>query len=62
MSEDTHNHGADTKFLFGFFLGGILGAIIIFLVGTKEGKKTTKILEKILYLKQMQLKELYYYF
>src|SRR5471030_1325085 len=44
MSEDHHN--PDVKFLLGFFLGGIIGAIVIFLIGTKEGKKTTKILEE----------------
>lgn len=38
--------GTDMKFLIGFFLGGIIGAITIFLIGTKEGKKTTKILEQ----------------
>jgi len=44
MSEE--HHGPDAKFLLGFFLGGIIGAIVIFLIGTKEGKKTTKILEE----------------
>jgi gas vesicle protein len=43
MSE---HKGPDVKFLIGFFLGGIIGAITIFLIGTKEGKKTTKILEQ----------------
>jgi gas vesicle protein len=38
--------GPDVKFLIGFFLGGIIGAITIFLIGTKEGKKTTRVLEK----------------
>lgn len=46
MTENHHDRGPDVKFLLGFFLGGILGAIIIFLIGTKEGKKTTKILEQ----------------
>jgi gas vesicle protein len=46
MNNASQEHGPDAKFLLGFFFGGILGAIIIFLVGTKEGKKTTKILEK----------------
>jgi gas vesicle protein len=35
----------DNKFWFGFFLGGILGAIVLFFVGTKEGKKTGKVLQ-----------------
>jgi len=46
MSEEHRQHGPDARFLLGFFLGGILGAIVIFLVGTKEGKKTTKLLEQ----------------
>lgn len=29
----------DNKFMFGFFLGGIIGALIIFFLGTKDGKK-----------------------
>jgi len=32
------------NFWLGFFLGGLLGAFVIYLLGTKEGKKT---LEKI---------------
>ncbi len=43
MSED---HGGDAKFMFGFFLGGILGALVIFFLGTKEGKKAGKVLEE----------------
>jgi gas vesicle protein len=44
MSED---HGrADAKFLFGLFLGGIIGALIIFFLGTKEGKKAGKLIEE----------------
>lgn len=42
MSEN-NNH--DGKFLFGFFIGGLIGALIIFFLGTKEGKKTGRILE-----------------
>lgn len=41
MSDNNHNG----KFLFGFFLGGIIGALIIFFLGTKEGKKLEKVLE-----------------
>lgn len=41
---DQHNH--DGKFMMGFFLGGILGALIIFFMGTKEGKKAGKLLER----------------
>lgn len=40
------NHHPDGRFLLGFFLGGILGALTIFFLGTKEGKKTGKILEE----------------
>lgn len=39
-----HNH--DGKFMFGFFLGGLIGALIIFFLGTKEGKKAEKLLER----------------
>lgn len=35
----------DGKFLLGFFVGGLLGALIIFFLGTKEGKKAGKLLE-----------------
>lgn len=41
MSDNQHNG----KFLFGFFLGGLIGALIIFFLGTKEGKKIEKLLE-----------------
>jgi gas vesicle protein len=43
MSDD-HSH--DGKFLFGFFIGGLIGALIIFFLGTKEGKKTGRMLER----------------
>jgi len=43
MSDE--HHGTDIKFLAGFFIGGLLGAATIFLLGTKEGKKYKKILE-----------------
>lgn len=42
MSEERNNN---TKFIIGVVLGGIIGAIILFLMGTKEGKKTRKELE-----------------
>lgn len=41
MSEHDHNG----KFIFGFFLGGLIGALVIFFLGTKEGKKLEKKLE-----------------
>jgi gas vesicle protein len=41
MSETKNNEG---KFLLGFFIGGLIGAIIIVFLGTKEGKKAGKIL------------------
>lgn len=41
MSDDQR---ADGKFLFGFFVGGLIGALTIFFLGTKEGKKTGKLL------------------
>jgi len=44
MSDE--HHGTDIKFLAGFFIGGLLGAATIFLLGTKEGKKAKDILQK----------------
>ena len=41
MSEE-HRDG---KFWFGFFMGGLIGAIVLFFLGTKEGKRTGKLLE-----------------
>lgn len=38
------NEEKQGNFLAGFFLGGILGAILLFLWGTKEGKNITKLL------------------
>jgi gas vesicle protein len=36
----------DGRFLLGFFIGGLIGAVIIFLLGTKEGKKAGKLIER----------------
>jgi gas vesicle protein len=44
MSDD-NAHG-DLKFMLGLFIGGIIGAVVIFFLGTKEGKKTSKLLEE----------------
>ncbi|MBI3385584.1 YtxH domain-containing protein [Candidatus Gottesmanbacteria bacterium] len=43
MSDENHK---DIKFWVGFFVGGLLGAIILFFLGTKEGKKTGRQLEE----------------
>ncbi len=43
MSEEHHANG---KFMAGFFLGGLIGAILLFFMGTKEGKKAGKVLER----------------
>ncbi|MCL4360662.1 YtxH domain-containing protein [Patescibacteria group bacterium] len=43
MSEESRHDG---RFWVGFFIGGLLGAITLFFLGTKEGKKTGKLLEK----------------
>lgn len=43
---DEHHHGSDIKFLAGFFIGGLIGAATIFLLGTKEGKKAGKFLKQ----------------
>ncbi len=42
MSEENRK---DVKFWIGFFIGGFIGAIVLFFLGTKEGKKTGKALE-----------------
>lgn len=44
MNDQGHAH-RDGKFWVGFFIGGLLGAILLFFLGTKEGKKTGKLLE-----------------
>jgi gas vesicle protein len=44
MSND--RGGGEMKFLVGLFLGGIIGALIIFFLGTKEGKKASKAIEE----------------
>ena len=44
MSDE--HHGTDVKFLSGFFIGGLIGALTIFFLGTKEGKKAKVLLEK----------------
>jgi len=36
----------DSKFWIGFFIGGLLGAITLFFLGTREGKKAGKALEE----------------
>jgi len=41
-----NNERHDNRFWFGFFIGGLLGAILLFFMGTKEGKKTGKVLEE----------------
>lgn len=42
MSENRSPGGG---FWIGFFIGGLLGAVTLFFLGTKEGKKTGKLLE-----------------
>ncbi|OGG11663.1 hypothetical protein A2Z00_01635 [Candidatus Gottesmanbacteria bacterium RBG_13_45_10] len=42
---DEGNHG-DLRFLMGLFLGGLIGALVIFFLGTKEGRKAGKLLEE----------------
>ena len=43
MTSDNHH---DNRFWLGFFIGGLLGAVLLFFMGTKEGKKTGKALEE----------------
>ncbi len=40
------HHGTDLKFIAGFFIGGLVGALTIFFLGTKEGKKAGKLLRQ----------------
>jgi len=40
------NNDRDNKFMIGFFIGGLIGAGLMFLMGTKEGKKVEKMIEK----------------
>ncbi len=40
------NENRDNKFMIGFFIGGLIGAGLMFLMGTKEGKKVEKMIEK----------------
>src|SRR5438132_1546504 len=42
---DEHHHDKDIRFLVGVFVGGLIGAIVIFFLGTKEGRKMGKLLE-----------------
>ncbi|OGG21140.1 hypothetical protein A3D03_05835 [Candidatus Gottesmanbacteria bacterium RIFCSPHIGHO2_02_FULL_40_13] len=42
MNDNSHKSG---NFWLGFFLGGLIGAFIIFVLGTKEGKKISRFLE-----------------
>lgn len=47
MNENNQpHHGTDIKFLAGFFIGGLVGALTIFFLGTKEGKKAGKFLQQ----------------
>ena len=46
MENNKHHNGTDIKFLAGLFIGGLIGALIIFFIGTKEGKKAKLLLEK----------------
>lgn len=36
----------DGKFLLGFVVGSVIGALVLFFLGTKEGKKTGKLFEE----------------
>ncbi len=46
MNDNNQSHGTDIKFLAGFFIGGLIGALVIFFLGTKEGKKAGKLLQQ----------------
>lgn len=42
MNDNSHKGG---NFWLGFFLGGLIGAFLIFILGTKDGKKIYELLE-----------------
>lgn len=54
MNEQKNKRG---NFLIGFFLGGLLGAFIIFILGTKEGKKILKQLSEKAEILEEELEE-----
>lgn len=39
-----NEHNRDGKFWIGFFIGGFIGALTLFFYGTKDGKRTGKLL------------------
>ncbi len=43
MSNEGHGQG---RFLLGFFIGGLIGALTIFFLGTKEGQRTGKLIKR----------------
>ena len=43
MSSEGRGQG---RFLLGFFIGGLIGAVTIFFLGTKEGQKTGKLIKR----------------
>lgn len=46
-------HEQNSHFWFGFFIGGIVGSIVLFLLGTREGKKLLeRIEEKLEFLEE----------
>lgn len=46
MNSETNDRDKGTKFWFGFFLGGLIGAGLLFFLGTKEGRQAKKKLEQ----------------
>ncbi len=46
MANDRHKTKESGSFQIGLFLGGICGALIMFLMGTKEGNKITTDIQK----------------
>ncbi len=40
-----HRDNNDASFWFGLFLGGLIGGVLIYLLGTKEGKKLSEELQ-----------------
>lgn len=43
MNDDHHS---DFKFVSGIFVGGLVGALVVFFLGTKEGKRAGKMIQR----------------
>lgn len=46
MSDQQAQHHSDNQFWIGLFIGGLIGAVLIVLMGTEKGRKLAKKLEE----------------